>query len=48
MSMIYFGKINTLAACVALEPLFNEIGHDVLITMKIEYRGDLNNAMSTM
>ena len=46
--MIYFDKINTLAACVALEPLFKEIGHDVLIKMKIEDRGDLNNAMSTM
>ena len=48
MSMIYFGKINTLAACVALEPLFNEVGHDVLIKIKIEDRGDLNNEMSAM
>ena len=46
--MIYFGKIKTLAACVALEPLFKEIGHDVLIKIKIEDRGDLNNAMSTL
>jgi len=46
--MIYFGEINTLAANVALEPLFEEIGHDVLINMKIEDRGDLNNAMSTL
>jgi len=46
--MIYFVKINTLAAYIALESLFKEIGHDVLIKMKIEDRGDLNNAMSTM
>jgi len=46
--MIYFGKINTFVACVALEPLFNEVGHDVLIKIKIEDRGDLNNAMSTL
>ena len=46
--MIYFGEINTLVACVALELLIKEIEHDVLIKMKIEDRGDLNNAMSTM
>jgi len=47
-NMIYFDKINSLATCNALEPLFNKIEHDVLINMKIEDRGDLNNAMSTL
>ncbi len=46
--MVYFGKINTLAAYVALERVFKEMGHNVLISMKIEDRGELNNAMSAL
>jgi len=46
--MIYFGQINTLAACGALELLSVEIGHYVLIKIKIEDRGDLKNEISTM
>jgi len=46
--MIYFDKNYTQATCNALESLFNKIGYDVLINMKIEDRGDLNNAMSTL
>ena len=46
--MIYFGKINTFGCSVALELLLVEIGHDVLIKIKIEDRGDLNNEMSAM
>ena len=46
--MIYFGKINALAGCVAIELLFKEIEHYVLIKIELKVRGDLNNAMSTM
>ncbi len=46
--MIYFGKINIFGCSVALELLLVEIGHDVLIKIKIDDRGDLNNAMSTL
>jgi hypothetical protein len=39
---------SALVGCVALKPLIKEIGHDVLINLKIEDRGELNNEMSTL